>query len=90
MGCGEATAEEKLLLTKLERLEIQVMKQKELNKLSKLEGKDIKDLDKFNSVNLDMQNEDKKSPLKKSKKKGVKKKIVGTKKKIKWSKESKE
>ena len=80
MGCGEATAEEKLLLTKLERLEIQVMKQKELNKLSKLEGKDIKDLDKFNSVNLDMQNEDKKSPLKKSKKKGVKKKIVGTKK----------
>ena len=69
MGCGEATAEEKLLLTKLERLEIQVMKQKELNKLSKLEGKDIKDLDKFNSVNLDMQNEDKKSQLKKSKKK---------------------
>ena len=44
MGCGTPTAEEKMLLTKLERLEIQVKKEKELKKLSDLEGKEITSL----------------------------------------------
>ena len=39
MGCGNPTAEERMLLTKLERLEVQVQKEKELKKLSELEGK---------------------------------------------------
>ena len=42
MGCGQQSAEEKMFLTKLERLEIQVRKEKELKKLSDLEGKEIK------------------------------------------------
>ena len=41
MGCGNPSAEEKLLLTKLERLEIQVQKEKELKKLAEIEGKDF-------------------------------------------------
>ena len=42
MGCGNRNAEERLLLTNIERLEMQVQKEKELKKLSELEGKDFK------------------------------------------------
>ena len=47
MGCGNPTAEERMLLTKLERLEVQVQKEKELKKLSELEGKKYPNSGKF-------------------------------------------
>ena len=85
MGCGETSAEEKLLLTKLEKLEIQVMKEKEMNKLAKLEGKDIKSLSKLKLVKENLNNSESmiQSPLNKSKKKIIKKKKGGGTKKVK-------
>ena len=43
MGCSES-AEDKMYLTKLSRLEVQVAKEKELEKLAKLEGKKVSEL----------------------------------------------
>ena len=92
MGCGETSAEEKLLLAKLEKLEIQVMKEKEFDKLAKLEGKDIKssnklklDRDNLNNSEGMIQSPINKSQKKIIKKKGVKKKINGKKVKIETS-----
>ena len=84
MGCGETSAEEKMLLTKLEKLEIQVMKEKEMNKLAKLEGKDIKSLSKLKLVKENLNNSESmiQSPLNKSKKKIIKKKKGGGTKKV--------
>ena len=41
MGCGHSM-EDKVFLAKLDRLEIQVKKEKELKKLSEMEGKPVK------------------------------------------------
>ncbi len=43
MGCSDSS-EDKMYLAKLSRLEIQVKKQKELEKLAKIEGKSIEDM----------------------------------------------
>ena len=43
MGCG-SSIEDQVLLTKLDRLEIQVKKEKELKKLSEIEGRPIGNL----------------------------------------------
>ena len=43
MGCTES-AEDRMYLTKLSRLEVQVAKEKELEKLAKIEGKQVSDL----------------------------------------------
>ena len=43
MGCSDSS-EDKMYLAKLSRLEIQVKKQKEIEKLAKIEGKNIEDL----------------------------------------------
>ena len=43
MGCS-TSMEDKVLLTKLDRLEIQVKKEKELKKLSEMEGRQITSL----------------------------------------------
>ena len=92
MGCGETSAEEKLLLAKLEKLEIQVMKEKELDKLAKIEGKDIKssnklklDRDNLNNSEGMIQSPINKSQKKIIKKKEIKKKINGKKVKIETS-----
>ena len=85
MGCGQQSAEEKMFLTKLERLEIQVRKEKELKKLSDLEGKEIKSLEQFkgiepkteNSNNMENATKTKsnKTSINENKKKTVKKKV---------------
>ena len=47
MGCGHSM-EDKVFLAKLDRLEIQVKKEKELKKLSEMEGRPITSLDHYN------------------------------------------
>ena len=47
MGC-EHSMEDKVFLAKLDRLEIQVKKEKELKKLSEMEGRPITSLDQYN------------------------------------------
>ena len=47
MGCGHSM-EDKVFLAKLDRLEIQVKKEKELKKLSDMEGRPITSLDHYN------------------------------------------
>ncbi len=47
MGCGNSM-EDKVFLAKLDRLEIQVKKEKELKKLSEMEGRPISSLDQYN------------------------------------------
>ena len=59
MGCGEPTTEERMLLTKLERLEIQVKKEQELKKLSELEGKNITNLNQAKDLEEDKKSETK-------------------------------
>ena len=84
MGCGETGGEEKLLLNKLEKFGIQVMKERELNKSSKLEGKNLESLDKLRLVQKKMDNSNsiKKSPVNKSKKTIIKEKKEKSKKKV--------
>ena len=73
MGCGTPTTEERMLLTKLERLEIQVKKEKELKKLSDLEGKDITSLKQLQGG----EEQGKEEETSKVNKKGKKLKIKG-------------
>ena len=47
MGCGNSV-EDQVLLAKLDRLEVQVKKEKELKKLSELEGRPITSLNQYN------------------------------------------
>ena len=84
MGCGETGGEEKLLLNKLEKFGIQVMKERELNKLSKSEGKNLESLDKLRVVQKKMDNSNniRKSPVNKSKKAIIKEKKEKAKKKV--------
>ena len=96
MGCSEESAEEKMLLTKLERLEVQVRKEKELKKLAELEGKDIKSLGQLQNVEektdfLNKINQEQNSkPIKTSINKEKKKKGLVKKKKVKIQNKSEE
>ena len=60
MGCGNSV-EDQVFLAKLDRLEIQVKKEKELKKLSELEGRPIKSLDHYNGLDTRSEN---KRPMK--------------------------
>ena len=49
MGCGNSV-EDQVLLAKLDRLEVQVKKEKELKKLSEMEGRQITSLAQYNGL----------------------------------------
>ena len=55
MGCGNSV-EDQVLLAKLDRLEIQVKKEKELKKLSEIEGRPITSLDNYNGMDTKSEN----------------------------------
>ena len=55
MGCG-SSVEDQVLLAKLDRLEIQVKKEKELKKLSEMEGRPITSLNEYNGFDTRTEN----------------------------------
>ena len=55
MGCG-SSVEDQVLLAKLDRLEVQVKKEKELKKLSEMEGRPIKSLEQYNGFDTISEN----------------------------------
>ena len=55
MGCG-SSVEDQVLLAKLDRLEVQVKKEKELKKLSEMEGRPIKSLEQYNGFDTRSEN----------------------------------
>ena len=55
MGCG-SSVEDQVLLAKLDRLEVQVKKEKELKKLSEMEGRPIKSLEQYNGFETRSEN----------------------------------
>ena len=62
MGCSESV-EDQMYLAKLSRLEVQVAKQKEMEKLAKLEGKNVEDLNilSISKSKTDLENTEPKS-----------------------------
>ena len=55
MGCG-SSIEDQVLLAKLDRLEIQVKKEKELKKLSEIEGRPIGSMNQYNGFDTRTEN----------------------------------
>ena len=55
MGCGNSI-EDQVLLAKLDRLEIQVKKEKELKKLSEIEGRPIGSMNQYNGFDTKIEN----------------------------------